>query len=212
MKYIKKQTEPASLKEWKEQANENWQPSYDKLRNKLKDSIKEALMKEQGYLCCYCEQELTLNDSHIEHFRPQNDPSVDPLDFSNMLCSCQNQLKKREPRHCGNLKGKWFDENNLISPLDTNCETRFKFTADGYIQPRQEEDNAALTTIEKLGLDIPKLRDLRRQAIEPFMDEMLSNEEIQLFVKGYLSPSNDGKFGEFWTTIYYLFGSYIDAD
>ncbi|MDJ0729413.1 MAG: TIGR02646 family protein [Crocosphaera sp.] len=214
MKYIQKQEEPSSLKEWKQQANENWQPTYETLGSKLKDAIKEALMKEQGYLCCYCEQRVTLNtnNSHIEHFRPQNDPTVDPLDFSNMLCSCQNQLKKGEPRHCGNLKGKWFDENHLISPLDPDCETRFKFTGDGYIQPRKEEDNAALITIEKLGLDIPKLRALRRDVIEPFLDETLSIEDVQRFVNGYLSPSNDGKFGEFWTTIYYLYREYIDAD
>ena len=112
MKYIQKQEEPSSLKEWKQQTNENWQPSYGTLGNQRKDSIKEALMKEQGYLCCYCEQELTLNDSHIE----------------------------------------------------------------------------------------------------PFLDETLSIEDIQLFVKGYLYPSNDGKFGEFWTTIDYLFGTYVDED
>ncbi|MGK7879186.1 MAG: retron system putative HNH endonuclease [Crocosphaera sp.] len=212
MKYIKKQAEPSSLREWKEQGNENWRPTYGALRKKLKDSIKQALMKEQGYLCCYCEQELTLNDSHIEHFKPQSDPTVDPLDFSNMLCSCQEQLKKGEPRHCGNLKGNWFDENVLISPLDPNCETRFKFTADGYIQPLKEQDNAGLITIEKLGLNIPKLRDLRRQAIEPFLDETLSIEDFKLFVKGYLSTSSDGKIGEFWTTIDYLFGKYIDED
>lgn len=214
MKYIQKQEEPSSLKEWKKQANENWKPSYETLGKTLKDSIKKALMKEQGYLCCYCEQRVTIDDnsSHIEHFRPQNDPTVDPLDFFNMLCSCQNQLQKGEPRHCGKLKDKWFDENNLISPLDPNCETRFKFTSDGYIQPRKEEDNAALITIEKLGLDIPKLRALRRQVIEPFLDETLSTEEIQLFLKGYLSPTKDGKFGEFWTTIHYLFRTYIDAD
>jgi len=202
MKYIQKQAEPSTLTEWKQKSSDDWQPSYEKLGNALKDTIKQALMVEQGYLCCYCEQRVTLEDSHIEHFRPQSDLTVDSLDFSNMLCSCQKQLKKGEPRHCGNLKENWFDKRTLISPLDPHCETRFKFTADGYIQPRNINDYSALTTIEKLGLDIPKLRDLRKKALEPFLDDTLSLEEVQLLVTGYLSPSPSGEFSQFWTTIH----------
>jgi hypothetical protein len=48
MKYIQKQAEPQCLIDWKQQSNENWQPSYDELGSKLKNEIKEALMKEQG--------------------------------------------------------------------------------------------------------------------------------------------------------------------
>ncbi len=73
-------------------------------------------------------------DSHIEHFRPQSDEAADPLDFSNMLCSCQNKLKKGDPRHCGVLKEDWFDNNLIISPFDSSCETRFAFELDGLIK------------------------------------------------------------------------------
>jgi hypothetical protein len=34
-------------------------------------------------------------------------------------------------------------------------------------------------------------------------------EDIQTFVKGYLQPSEDGKFSEFWTTIRYPFKEYV---
>jgi hypothetical protein len=59
MKYIKKGPEPKELIEWKGLANENWQPSYNDLRNPEKSLVKTALMVEQGYICCYCEQALT---------------------------------------------------------------------------------------------------------------------------------------------------------
>jgi uncharacterized protein (TIGR02646 family) len=206
MKYIQKQHEPQELRQWKQQSNDDWQPRYAHLGSDLKNTIKQALMQEQGYICCYCEQRLDPDDSHIEHFRPQSDRTVDPLDFDNLLCSCQNQIKKREPRHCGNLKGNWFDSALLISPLDPQCETSFKFTADGYIQPRQDQDQAAITTINRLGLDIPVLRALRRQAIEPFLDESLSPEELDMFVEKYLLPSSTGEFSPFWSSIHYLFG------
>ncbi len=206
MKYIVKQTEPDLLSKWKALADDNWQPSYEDLQGKEKHAVKHALMAEQGYICCYCERRLIDDDSHIEHFQPQSDEAVDPLDFSNLLCSCQNQLKKGEPRHCGNLKADWFDSEWLISPLNPNCEQRFAFTGDGQIKPARDTDLAAQQTIEKLGLAIPKLKALRAEILEPFLDESLSADELNAFVAGYLRQDSEGRFSEFWTMIRYLFG------
>ncbi len=208
MKHIVKQGEPGAFADWKARANENWQPVYDDLAGEPKNAVKMALMAEQGYICCYCERRLTNDDSHIEHFRPQSDPTVDPLDFGNLLCSCQNQLKKGEPRHCGNLKGEWFDRDLLVSPLIPGCEDRFAFTGDGEIKSLVDNDLASSETIKKLGLDIPKLNALRAKAIEPFLDEGLSPQEMRAFVSGYLNKDASGRFGQFWTTIRYLFGGF----
>lgn len=147
MKHIKKGREPKEFTEWKGLANENWQPSYDDLRNPEKTIVKNALMEEQGYICCYCEQELIETDSHIEHLLPQDSYPEKALDFSNMLRSCQDKLKKGEPRHCGNLKG---DDELPISPLDEDCERYFKYTYDGYIEPVNEK---ARTTIETIKME-----------------------------------------------------------
>ena len=211
MKAINKLSEPAVLTYWKAQENDNWQPAYDAMGSTIKNEVKESLMSEQGYLCCYCERQLTDNDSHIEHLKPQSDPAVDPLDYSNMLCSCQNQLQKGEPRHCGNLKDDWFDSELLLSPLDSGCEERFSFTGYGDIKPAYTEDNAASKTIQKLGLNIPKLQSMRANVIEPFLDDSLSEVELGQFVTGYLLEDETGRYGEFFTTIQYLFGSYVTA-
>lgn len=213
MKFIKKGQEPQEFLAWKNKASDDWKPTYSNLGGSVKKALKNGLMREQGFLCCYCESELIVDKSHIEHFMPQSDPHIDALDYSNLLCSCQNNLKKGTPLRCGNLKGDWFDSELLISPLDPTCETRFTFTADGYIHPAETDDGAAIKTIEKLGLDIPELRALRSNAIEPFLlisgDEEMGIEDIQTFVKDYLQPSEDGKFSEFWTTIRYLFKEYV---
>ena len=206
MKYIVKQEEPAALAEWKALKNDEWSPTYGKLSGDVKNIVKMALMAEQGYICCYCERRLTDNDSHIEHFSSQENTSTDPLDFTNLLCSCQQRLKRGEPRHCGNLKDKWFDEQLLLSPLDPECESRFAFTGDGYISSAQPTDKAATETVVRLGLDIPKLRSLRKSAIEPFLDDSLNQDDVNRFVSGYLQRNSSGMYGEFWTTINYLFG------
>jgi uncharacterized protein (TIGR02646 family) len=190
-------------------ANDDWQPKYDDLSGSEKRDVKAALMTEQGHLCCYCERRLIDSDSHIEHFQPQSDPAVDPLDFSNLLCSCQNQLKKGEPRHCGNLKNDWYDPDLLVSPFDPACEERFAHTGDGLIKPASAHDQAAAETISKLGLDLPKLNALREMAIEPFLDDQISDDEVREFVSGYLKKDAQGRYGEFWTTIRYLFQGYL---
>ncbi len=207
MKYIIKGEEPSEFTKWKNQANPQWTPSYDKLSGNVKDSVYGALKKEQGFICCYCERELTEDDYHIEHLNPQERGQVDPLDFSNMLCSCQRQIKKGEPRHCGNSKDNWFDEDSFISPLNHECEEKFKYTFDGHIEAANLIDNAAVVTIEKLKLGIDKLNKMREKAIEPFIDDIFSDEDLNDFAKGYLieKEDNNGKYNEFYSTIKYLF-------
>jgi hypothetical protein len=97
------------------------------------------------------------------------------------------------------LKG---DDELSISPLDEDCEKYFKYTIDGYIEPVDEK---ARTLIQKLGLDIAKLNALRRDAIEPFIDELLTEDELMEFVSAYLKKV-DERFQPFYTTIKFLFG------
>jgi hypothetical protein len=92
-----------------------------------------------------------------------------------------------------------------VTPLVDNCEEQFAFTYDGQIQPVPGNNGAAKKTIAILGLDIPKLNDLRKNAIDPFLDEDLEETELADFVTGYLEKDDRGKFGEFWSTINYLF-------
>ncbi len=211
MKHIIKGREPRPFAEWKEKASEEWRPTWESLGGEPKKALKEALIAEQGGICCYCERRLAENDSHIEHFRPKCDLAVDPLDYSNLLCSCQENLRRGEPRHCGNLKGDWFDPDLLVSPFSVECESHFAFTGNGSIMTADEKDIAASETIKRLGLNIRKLQDMRKNAIEPFLDETLSPKDMRIFVSGYLAKDEEGRFSEFWTTIRYLFGPLVES-
>lgn len=205
MKFIRKGQEPPELAAWKALSNDNWKPNYDALRGEEKAAVLEALMREQGSICCYCERRLTEGDRHIEHLVPQCDGSVDGLDFSNLLCSCQDRLCPGEPRHCGNLKGEWHDPDLLVSPLDSGCEARFAFLGNGEIRPAHDGDEGAKTTIRRLGLGIPKLNSMRMGAIEPFLDEALTEADLLKFVEQYLLPDPNGDYSPFHTTIQSLF-------
>ena len=82
----------------------------------------------------------------------------------------------------------------MVSPLDEDCETRFTFTANGDIFPR-DNDLAAKETIVRLGLDLPKLNALRAAAVDALAD--LSETDITKL----LTRGSDGRFLEFHTTI-----------
>ncbi|MFT4929251.1 MAG: hypothetical protein ACI8WB_005382, partial [Phenylobacterium sp.] len=134
------------------------------------------------------------------HLKPQQTFAPNILDYDNLLCSCQLELSKGEPRHCGNAKGSWYDASLLVSPLDSTCEQQFTFTLDGYINPAG--DNAAsVQTIKHLALDSDKLRNMREAVIEAFiMDDDISSVEVERFITYYLLKK-DNRFNAFHTTI-----------
>lgn len=198
MRHISKSpVEPDFFSSWKAKANANWQPSFREMAREVKQELKKFLIKEQLGLCCYCEARVTEKDSHIEHFRPQTKYQDKALDYNNLLCSCQSNLKKGEPRHCGNAKDDWFDEDLLISPLSPDCAEHFRYTGDGHIYPLDDADAAAKETIAHLKLDISLLVANRRSVLDTFLDDSITDEEFKDFYHKYfdkLSCQNPPEF------------------
>lgn len=149
----------------------------------IKQVIRNALMEEQGYICCYCESRVTGDNSHVEHFRPKSKyPSLE-LDYRNLHCSCFRVRPRGGALQCGHKKGNWFDATLLISPLQQNCGRRFKFNANGEIRARDPNDAAAKETIKRLRLDLQTLNDRRAAAMDGLRG--LSSTEIKaLLVRG----------------------------
>ncbi len=197
---------------WKELANEDWTPSYDLLSGREKTDVYNALLQEQGFICCYCGMRITRETCHIEHLKPRSTHPYLALEYRNMLASCQGESETPPPKpvHCGHKKGEWYDENLMVSPIEANCADFFKYTGSGEIQPTDDPDKqaAAKETIERLGLDINKLRISRRKAIYSILVgrngfanlggiEDLTNEEVQKLAVGYDQPDQQGNIGHF---------------
>lgn len=71
MKYVGKGQAPPAFELWKVQGDEGWAPAYGDLQQPEKGELHAALLKEQGWVCCYCGRRVHKVDSHIEHYRPQ---------------------------------------------------------------------------------------------------------------------------------------------
>ncbi|WP_071188519.1 retron system putative HNH endonuclease [Trichormus sp. NMC-1] len=251
MKYIEKGEEPEIFTNWKAQENDDWKPYWNTKDTNFqapeKPVVHDALLIEQGYICCYCGMRifrtrgLRFNSvpirfwiflfdsnclagilflsksptSHIEHLRPRSRYPDLALEYTNFMASCQGEDEEEPsiPVHCGHKKKEWYDENLMVSPLEPNCADFFKYPASGEILPTDDLDkkNVAETTIQHLALDINKLRNLRKAAIDAalFNLEYLSEEEIQQLTLGYELPDSNGQYTPFCSAIIYVLKSYF---
>ena len=170
MKHIVKGPPPAAFEEWKALADGDWIPTYDGLQKPQKAELHVALLSEQAWVCCYCGQEISNTDSHVEHFRPQNQRDDLALSYENLYASCIRETKPGMPLHCGHAKADNFDEECHISPLDPACEERFLYTLRGEILPTDLADERAAYMVGLLQLDIPFLRNRREDALQRTFD------------------------------------------
>jgi uncharacterized protein (TIGR02646 family) len=191
MKRVLKGTEPASFTEWKNSASDEWTPTYSTLQNPQKRALHNNLLLEQGFFCCYCGREIEASNSHIEHFRPQEQFQELSLEYQNLHASCLRETKPGSPLHCGHRKGNWFDEAQHISPMDERCELRFRYLRTGEIQPADSEDLPASKMIEVLALDIAYLNNRRQNVIRRLFDDefitQTSEEDLTRLVRAIRS-------------------------
>lgn len=195
MKRVTKSSQPVEFARWKQSDRMVHRPNWNRVPHALRQAIHQSLLQEQGFLCCYCENSVNHEQSHIEHFRPREHFRQCQLNYVNLLVSCQRELSPGVPRHCGYSKGSWFDEELLVSPLSSECENRFTYTANGDVFASRPDDEGAKTTIKRLSLNIRKLRSLRAAAVSQLCNEQ--PEDIELL----LLRDPEGRFLAFHTTI-----------
>lgn len=170
MKHVTKGASAPKFEDWKELANPHWTPTYENLQNPQKRALHVSLLKEQGWVCCYCGRSIGQLDSHIEHFRPQERYADLALSCENLHASCIRETEPGRPLHCGHAKGADFDEVLQISPLDRQCEERFLYTLDGSILARDAADAQVDYMVELLQLDISFLRNRREEEVNRVFD------------------------------------------
>lgn len=192
MKYIKKTKSPIAFEDWKKHEQPtSWshlpsRPIEEVYKESAinyysKQELREELLTEQNGTCCYCECRIENNpQTSIDHLDPrEGDTKTERIfDYFNLIASCNGGEKDIKPRflHCDPAKGM---KSIPISPLDKRCEEELSFTIDGKIIGSTSD---AEETIMILNLGIPKLNNLRENAIAGFIFEDIDNTT-------YLSPS-----------------------
>lgn len=212
MKYIQKGKEPQNFSDWKaKQKSLGVNYHYKCLLNPEKGSVHISLLREQGYICCYCCNSVDQSNSHIEHLDPQSKTDAQlSVEYTNMLASCGRDTNKPEycwPEYCGNKKG---DIAIGVSPLQTNCEEFFKYSSTGEILPTANNlahQKDAQTTIEVLGLNHFDLTDGRKQAFEAL--EGITQEEAELLAQVCQEKNAQGRYQPFCNAVLYFLKNYF---
>ncbi len=189
MRKIIKTTPPVSFENFKRnfKATHGRDALFDDLIASEKRVLKEELLKEQYYLCCYCMKRINWYNSHVEHFIPRSTDHSKEMDYYNLLSSCDGYNEAKE--NCGHKKDDWYNEYLTISPLSDTCESIFKFTPDGRIL---SDDLRGKETIKNLDLDNDLLKRARKTAIymSGFFDDDLDEDTRNELLEEYNTPVN----------------------
>jgi uncharacterized protein (TIGR02646 family) len=141
------------------QAKKNGVTLYDDLGKREKVDLRNKLLNDQGYICCYCQKRLPhkfIVKSKIEHFRSQeNNPQLQ-LEYRNLFIACNG---------IGNSKNFTCDTNkanldiNSFNLLISNITSKIKYTKNGLIF---SDDQSIKNEIESiLNLNDENLRKSR---------------------------------------------------
>lgn len=168
MKQIIKNAEPNSLVQHRTQTH----ASFDNIPSETKEELRQSLLSEQGYICCYCmkriPEKVTNNgvvsyEMKIEHFQSQTEFPNLLLSYTNLLGACKgNDGKPKKLQTCDTKKGNDVLMINLLAN-NPSCETLFKYNSDGEISSASNDSEINRQLNEVLNLNMQSLKDARRE-------------------------------------------------
>ncbi|MDP3914316.1 MAG: TIGR02646 family protein [Bacteroidota bacterium] len=165
MKQINKGREPRSLTEHRASGGtyKGWDNS----------ELRQQLLEEQGYICCYCMKRIPEKDwphSKIEHVKSQKKHLELQLNYRNLLIACTgNENGTKIMRSCDTSKG---EKDLSFNPSDNahNIEPLIKYLSNGEIRSIDPAIDNELDNI--LHLNTKDLRDTRAGYYKMFDDKI----------------------------------------
>ena len=215
MKQIIKGVEPKSLTKYRSSITHNQLAQsniYEDFKEKTKEGCREdesynlrkQLLKEQGYICCYCMSRIDCNNSKIEHFRPQSKYKNFQIDYQNLFIACNGgEGKKGKEQHCDSFKGedKLKDINLLL-----NIESNIQYSKLGEIFSSNKKIDKELNGILNLNNSILKKnrRETYKRLIQNINKRGWTTQIIKHDISKYKSMDLNGKYYEFCEMIVYF--------
>ena len=180
MIHIEKGPEPEAFRQWKEQ---NPEATYGEMPREVGLALRNALLEEQGFVCCFCGCAIGPFDDKGEidqiplesirphnirnaHIVPQSKDTAKTLDYGNLCASCNTSRHTKDDKHCDETQG---NRELPVSPLQKDCISYFSFGSDGEIlanlELTEEEQEMASATISILRLNTSSLIAARKKVL-----------------------------------------------
>lgn len=119
MKLIVKANEPEAWKEFRATPGVDFEAIPE---------LKEALLNEQGYICCYCMNGIKDDNMKVEHYKPWSKFPELKMDYANLFAACTGDFCA--DKHCDTRKANTI---LIIHPADhrNNCEEVIAYSTSG---------------------------------------------------------------------------------
>lgn len=151
---IRKSREPSSLTQYRKQPY----ASYDGYKEKA--DLREALLRDQGYLCAYCMRRIEnqRESMKIEHWKAQSQltSEAEKLDFRIMLAVCDG-CRGDQDRYttCDEHR---HNKELFVNPMDPSMMETIEYSRNGYIKSSDPRIDRDLNLILNLNCEQSKSR------------------------------------------------------
>ncbi len=159
MRRITKRGEPAALQRYRRATEPG--PRYPDMPADVKGSLRDALLVEQAWLCCYCMRRVKADDCRIEHWQPQSRAPERQLDYRNLFAACSGDLGGEA--HCDRSKGA---DEIAVDPLTVDARW-FRYLQSGHVAVTRAEYGADID--ETLRLNARGLVHARKTVLRAFL-------------------------------------------
>lgn len=183
-------------------------PSYD--------LMKEQLLKDQGYVCCYCNRSIPM-PGHIvvtEHVKPVSLHRELSGEYKNLLVTCDGgelipptppgetpYTRITYPLHCDKSKE---NQEIPVSPFSDDCEWRFNYNP---ITGMIIGDADVMRTVGVLKLNHRALKKERQKEVQRWCYDssgnLLNNNQLSVVFSHMLTPDANGRY----RNLYYVIAS-----
>lgn len=185
MKHIRKESEPSAWRAHRTTPGASFEANAE---------LKESLLQEQGYICCYCMSRISAERMKVEHFRPRR-YTESIMEYGNLLGACLGT--SNQYLHCDTNKA---DQEISINPTDRHCESIISYSPNG----RVKFPEAYRVDIEAtLNLNNPILIANRKAALDTTLDLLkranrgFSAGNLERVRTKFQSKDSNGRYSEF---------------
>lgn len=145
--------------------------NYCDIPTETKNELRESLINEQGYVCCYClkripEKKADLHHTKIEHFKCQHNYSLLDLEYHNLHLACKgNQGQSEKNQTCDTSKAN--KDIMSFSLIDNSLNGNIYYAKDGTVFSEEKNIEKEINEILQLNNDqnVKKARERIRRGV-----------------------------------------------
>lgn len=206
MRRIHKGSEPTSLAEHRDKGG-----VYEDYVER--DDVRKTLIEEQGAICCYCMQRISIRSMRIEHWDTQTAFPKRTVDYDNLLGACtggENTLPAKQ-QHCDKARGATTLHLHPVK-YAPRCELFIRYLHNGEIT--SEDKNIQRDLDKTLNLNSDPLKARRKRILDELVSSLMRHHQkngewppalIEEHVAAWQRRNSDGAYREYCqVVIYYL--------